>query len=239
MDLTKSLKPEILRSATTEREVEVVEYWYKRSKQASDRGDLDKAEYYANVALFKGKDIATQEFEKARQREVRSGTWTRDAGHTIAVIPKGGMGISSNRESGGSGVGSTEGGAFGESYLTIDASLDLDFMSDFNTRESDSSFEIFELIGRAISTKSEKLIAAQLMHESGYDRMLEDRHYDFFKSEFAFMRQIAHDNTGRIAFTDIWKHSEKLYGYKVTRLELEQARASFLKKCKAFGGDAF
>lgn len=234
MDLTLSIKQEIIRHTPEEKEVAL--YWYNRAKQTSD---IELQEYYSNRAIFRGESIAKQEFEKARQKEVRSGTWNRDSGHAVAYIRKGAMGINSSMNgSSGNGIGSSDMGDGGEAMTFCDSNSSYEFMSDFNTRESDSSFEMFEMICKAIATKAEKLYGAWLMYTTGYDRVMEEHHWDFFAKEFNYLRDISKtykDGTSKPAnFADAWSQSESKFGLRISRQEFEKARDMFHSRCTSF-----
>jgi hypothetical protein len=182
MDTTKAIRPEMLNKIP-----EVSQMYYKLASKTTDRY---KSDYYANCALFASKRVAQQETMKAHQKEIRSGTYTKDSGSVVAILQTGEMGISSNK------LGQMVSGEDGEHSVISPMDNGREFTSNYLYETTpDVKFE-FLLQFKKIAKMSyvTKLTFAWMLYNSGYVNEMTKDQRDLFRDEIRFLSEYDEDN---------------------------------------------
>lgn len=175
MDLTKSLKPEIMNS-----DPKIIQAFYDKAREESDPYQKD---YYLNRAIFCNNTIAKQETAKMWQTNVRNKTFAYDSGATYSVAHD--QTIAKKCTS--SVIRTADDGDSEPSEMILGSGeMKTNFQSESNFEtNSHVSLPFFQIITKLSKcSKSVKLCTAMFLLSAGYDEHLPESLYDSFREEF-------------------------------------------------------
>ena len=175
MDLTKSIKPEIMNS-----DPKIIQGFYDRARNESDPYQKD---YYLNRAIFCNNTIARQETAKMWQTNVRNKTFAYDAGSVFSVAHDQHMA----KKCGSCVIKNSDDGESESSEMILGkGEMKTNFQSESNFETNKHESLPFLQIIKELSkcSRSVKLCTAMVLLSSAYDEVLPEEIYDCFREEF-------------------------------------------------------
>lgn len=215
MDLTKSLKPEIMNS-----DPKIIQVFYDRARQETDPYRKD---YYLNRAIFCNNKMAKQETAKMWQSNVRNKTFAYDSasvfsvGHDQQIAKKCTSSVIRSSDD--------EGDSEGREMILGKGEMKTNFQSESNFETNRHKSLPFLQIIKKLSecSKSVKLCSAMVILSAGYDEVLPEQLYDSFREEFRALTPFQ-DANGKIEFQTLMDR------FGMTRYEARNAREFVMKQ---------